>query len=188
MIINVLDWNSRRINRQKGLKPLAEITNNTPHPKKNQEKSFSKSLKSLDIHDSESEVTPSSRRLSSTRKTTRLPVSVQRTLKTPISGDPWDVSDGNIDVELATINPAPLEDEDEVEYYPPTAFGEPFIAPVLSILKKPEPDHGLDLEFPDYTLARRLFHNSLGYEIPQRTYEVNLTTEAYQLELHPLGL
>lgn len=123
---SLLDWSARRPNDYKGVigvNPLSEITNRTPHPRKTKENTLSTTLDLLNISTQSSEVTSSCRRLSSTRKTARLPNSAHKNLKTPISGNPWDVSDGSIEAAPPDVEPAPFEDEDDVEYCPSTPLG-----------------------------------------------------------------
>ncbi|GJJ06416.1 hypothetical protein Clacol_000607 [Clathrus columnatus] len=165
---------TRRLNTYKrvvGLNPLSEITNKTPHPKNINDRNILKNSELHNVSVDESKASPLTRRLSSARKTTHHPGFIAKSFKTPISGNPWDVSDGSI--EVTHVNElVQLEDEDDVEYSPPTAL---------------EPDHGLNLEFPDYAVARNLFNKISSDEIPpQRTYEVDLTADDYQLELPPL--
>lgn len=167
-------WSVRRPNEYKGVisvNPLSEITNKTPYPKRTKENTLSATLDLLDTSTRSSEITPSCRRLSSTRKTGRLLNSAYKNLKTPISGNPWDVSDGSIEVIPPAVEPTPLEDDDDVEYCPPT----PFVN-----------DHGLDLEFPDYTLAHHLLSGTIADGILEPIHKMELTFETYQLEPLPL--
>ena len=67
-------------------------------------------------------------RPSSTRKSARTPSSANRKFQTPlVNGNPWDVSEGSIelgDVQLQDAQQdAEVEDLDEIEYMPPNTLG-----------------------------------------------------------------
>jgi hypothetical protein len=108
-------------------KALTEITNKTPFKKTpfpvTPGPASLKPSKSFAIYNDDS-VAPSARRISSTRKKLRLPISASKNFETPeTKGNHWDVSDVSIEASVVEDASITEEDYDDVEYTPPTAIG-----------------------------------------------------------------
>lgn len=118
---------SKHIARSGNPPILSEITNRTPFIKRDSTSQtvssiFSKPLKSFRVFDDST--TLSTHRISSTRKSSRLPLSANKNFETPnTAGDHWNVSDITIDASIHQDENAPEENYDELEYLPPTAIG-----------------------------------------------------------------
>lgn len=133
---------------------LSEITNRTPFIKGNNvgapPSTRLKSSKSFVVFE-ETTVEPSPR-ISSTRKSLRLP-RASKTFETPeVSGNPWDVSDECIEASLQDDASEEQEDSSEIEYMPPTATGE---YPIFAVnthhnCGNIEPPYEPEFEMPDY--------------------------------------
>ncbi|KAF8634304.1 hypothetical protein AX17_004256 [Amanita inopinata Kibby_2008] len=117
-----------------------------------------KLLESLYPSLSNQEQTPElSRRPSSTRKNARAPRSTNRNFETPINnGNPWDVSDGSIELGGAQTLEQPEHDTeagdlDDLEYMPPNTLDLPYQPP-------------FDFELPNYKqVGKTLFDLAHSY-------------------------
>ncbi|KAF8704396.1 hypothetical protein AX14_014033 [Amanita brunnescens Koide BX004] len=110
-------------------------------------------------------------RPSSTRKSARTPNSANRKFQTPlVNGNPWDVSEGSIelgDVQLQDAQQdAEVEDLDEIEYMPPNTLDLPYQPP-------------FDFELPNYEQVGKslwsLLHSCPADDTPPPEHEPDLS-------------
>ncbi|KIJ49531.1 hypothetical protein M422DRAFT_246611 [Sphaerobolus stellatus SS14] len=120
---------------------LSEITNKTPFIKGNNARpppSLKPAKAFVIFEDPQAEVSP---RISSTRKSLRLPHSASKNFQTPeTAGNHWDVSEVSMEASVQEEVSEVHEDYDEVEYMPPSVT---------------EPIYEPEFEMPDYTRAGR---------------------------------